>query len=82
MTGETVDDFVERTIEENFAVIDDENAMAKFFDVLHVMTGQQCHNAVFLVVNAQKFSHPLLTNDIQPDRRFVQKQHPRLMDER
>ncbi len=33
VTGEAVNDFVERTVEENFAMINDQDAMTKFLDV-------------------------------------------------
>ena len=55
--------------------------MAKFLDVLHVMARQQRNYAMFLVVNAEKFTHPFLADDIQANCRLIRKQDPRLMKE-
>ena len=61
MAGEAVDDLGERPVKKDFAVVDDENAMTKLFDVLHIMTGQERHDAVFLIVDAQKFTDTLVS---------------------
>jgi hypothetical protein len=37
---------------------------------------------MFFIVDAQKFTHPFLTHHIQSDCRFIEKKHPRLMNER
>src|SRR5260370_3316821 len=63
-------------------MVDDENAMTKLFNVLHVMTGQERHDAVFLIVDAQKFTDALLTNHVQTDGWFVEKEDARLMNQR
>src|SRR5205807_3085572 len=80
--GKSIDDLRQRTVEENLAVIDHEHAIAQLFDVLHVMAGQQRDNAMFLVVNAQKFADAFLTDYIQADCRFIKKQHARLVNQR
>ena len=82
VSGESIDDGIERSIEENFAVVDNDDAIAKFFNVLHVMTCQHRHNPVFGVVEPKKFAHALLAYDIEADGRFIEKQDPGLVDER
>ena len=82
MAGKTVDDLGERPVKKNLAMVDDENAMAKLFNILHVMTGQERHDAVFLVVDTQKFTDALLTNHVQTDGWFVEKEDARLMNQR
>src|SRR6266545_2993072 len=37
---------------------------------------------MFFIVDAQALAHPFLTDDIQSDRRFIEKQDTRLMNER
>src|SRR5437899_1845319 len=37
---------------------------------------------MFFIVEAQELAHSFLTDYIQPDRRFIEKQHTRLMNER
>src|SRR5690242_11112327 len=61
ITGKPIDDVVERAIEENLSVIDDYDPIAQLCDVLHVMTGEQSDDAMFGIVDPQKFAHPFLT---------------------
>src|SRR5438552_7774088 len=37
---------------------------------------------MFFIVDTQELAHSFLTDYIQPDRRFIEKQHTRLMNER
>src|SRR2546423_6843704 len=73
VNGEAIDNFIERSIEKDFAVIDDQHTTSQFLDVLHVMTREQRHNAMLSIINAQKLADPLLADDVQADRRFVQE---------
>src|SRR3954469_24740045 len=82
MAGKAVDDGAEWTVKKDFAVIDDEDAVAQLLDVLHVMAGQHRDDAMFLVVDAQKFTNPFLTDDIEADGRLVEEENTRLVDER
>ena len=59
VTGKAVDDFVERAVEKNFAVIDDDDAMTKLLDVLHVMAGQHGDDACSLIVDAGGIRGPV-----------------------
>ena len=61
----------ERAVKKDLAVIDDEHAMTELLDVLHVMASQQRHDPMLLVVDAQKFPHTLLADDIESDCWFV-----------
>ena len=70
-TGKPIDDVVERAIEENFSVIYNHDPVAQLRDVLHVMTGEQSDDAMFGIVDPQKFAHPFLTDDVETNRRFV-----------
>src|SRR6266487_343267 len=80
--GKSIDDLGKRTVEEDFAVINHQNAMTQFLDILHIMARQQGNDPMFLVVNAQKLADTFLTNDIQSNRRFVEKKHARFVNER
>jgi hypothetical protein len=62
-------------------VIDHENAMTQFLDILHVVAGQQCNNVMFLIVNTQKFANPFLTDHVQANRWFIEKKHARFVNE-
>ena len=77
----SINDLRERTVEEDFAVVDHQDAMTKFLDILHIMAGQQRDDTMFLVVDTQKLADTFLTHDIQPNGRLVEKQHARLMNE-
>ena len=63
-------------------MIDHQNPMAQLLDILHVMAGKQRHDVMLLIVDTQKFADALLTDHIQPDRRFIEKKHARLVNER
>src|SRR6266481_203352 len=70
---EAIDDLCQRAIEKDFAMVDYQNAMTQCLDVLHVMTGEQCDDAMFLIVDAQKFANAFLANHVQTDCRFIKK---------
>ena len=82
MPGKAINDLGQRAVKENSAVVDYQHTVAKFFDVLHVMAGEQRDNAMFLVVNAQKLADAFLTDHIQANGRFIEKKHARLMNKR
>ena len=71
MSGKSIDDLRQRAVEENLAVINHQHAIAKFFDVLHIMAGEERDNVMFRVVNAQELADALLTDHIEPDCRFI-----------
>src|SRR6202011_4483875 len=75
VTRKPVDDRIERAVEKDFAMIDDDDAVAQLLDVLHVMAGQHRHDLVLRVVEAEKFSHPFLANDVEADRGLVEKKN-------
>src|SRR5207253_9990937 len=82
VSGESIDDGIERSIKEDLAVIDNDDAIAKLFNVLHIMTCQHRHNPVLGVVESKKFAHALLTHHIEADGWFIEKKDPGLADER
>src|SRR5204863_9864143 len=82
VSGESIDNGIERSIKEDLAVIDNDDAIAKLFNVLHVMTCQHRHNPVLGVVESKKFADALLTYDIETDGWFIEKKDPGLVDER
>jgi hypothetical protein len=47
--------------------------MTQLLDVLHVMAGEQCDDAMLLVVDAQKFADSFLANHVQTDCRLIKK---------
>ena len=89
--GEKRDDFfpaagpafqaVERAVVNFPALVNHDNAFAEFLDVGHVMAREQDRDAVFAVVLAQKLPDVFLRNHIEPDRRLVEKQHARAMQQ-
>src|SRR5207237_1572519 len=82
VAGEPVDDGIKRPVEEDFAVIDDDDAIAQLLNVLHVMAGQHRDDAVLRIIESKKFADALLTNDVQADRRLIEEKDARLVDER
>src|SRR6266487_889522 len=73
ITREAIDDLCQRAIEKDFAMVDYQHPMTQRLDVLHVMAGEQCDDAMLLIVNAQKFAHSLLANHVQTDRGLIKK---------
>ena len=63
-------------------MIDHQDAVTKFFDILHVMARQQRDDAMLLVINAQKLADTFLAYHIQADCRFIQKKDARFVNER
>src|SRR5262245_16193819 len=49
----TIDDLCQRAVEKDLAVIDHQHAVTQLLDVLHVMAGEQCDDAMFLIVDPQ-----------------------------
>ena len=82
VAGKAVNDVIERSIKKDFAVINNEDPIAQLGDVLHVMAGQHCDDAMLRIVNPQKLAYPLLTHDVEPDCRFIKKKNARLVNER
>src|SRR6185436_20640686 len=73
--GETINDFTEASVEEDFAVVNDDDALTQRLDVRHVMTREQDRRLMLRVVLAEEFANNFLGNDIESDRWFVQKQN-------
>src|SRR5262249_41617094 len=71
----------EGTVINQFAVRDDQHARAKGFHVTHVMTGEKHRDAACRVVVLQAFLNGMLGNHVQPNRRLVEQQKLRLMEQ-
>ena len=63
-------------------MIDDDHPLAEAGDVGHVVGGQQDRHAGLAVQFAQEVAHALLGDDIEADRRLVQVEDRRLVEER
>ena len=80
--GEAVHHLAEAAIEEDRAVINDNDALAQLLDVGHVMAGEQDGRLLLRVVLAQELPHGLLGDHVQADGRLVQEQDFRLVQQR
>src|SRR6185312_10507600 len=63
------------------AAVDDDHPLAELLDVRHVVAGEQDGDAVDAVVFAQELADGLLRDDVEADRRLVEKEHPRPVEE-
>ena len=61
--------------------MDDDDPAAKLANVGHVMAREQNGDFMRGVVAAQELANGFLGDDVQPDGRFIQKQHFRLMQQ-
>jgi hypothetical protein len=71
--GKSSSDLGKFAIKEDFAVVDDNHPATQFFDILHVMAGQNRGDALLFIVVEQKIPHVFLADYIKADRWFVQK---------
>ena len=63
-------------------MVDDDDALAQRLDVRHVVAREQHRGAVALVVLGDERADPLLHRHVEADRRLVEEEHPRLVQER
>ena len=63
-------------------MVDDDDALAEFLDVGHIMAGQEDRGFLPGIMFAQKFPDRLLGNDVQADRGLVQEEYPGLVQQR
>jgi hypothetical protein len=63
-------------------VIDDDHAFAQLLDILHVVAGEHRHDLVLGVIEPEEFAHLFLAGDVEADRRLIEKEHTRRVDER
>ena len=71
----------EGAVEQDPAVVDDDHPLAQRLDVGHVVARQQHRRARPLVVLGEERADPLLGGDVEPDRRLVEEQHRRPMQQ-
>jgi hypothetical protein len=72
----------ERAVEDQPALVDDDDARAERGHVLHVVAGQQHAGPEALVVGAEIGAHGGLHRDVQADGRLVEEEHARPVQER
>ena len=82
VTAKSVDDSFQRTIVIDLASGNDHHALAKRFDVLHVVAGQEDGRFALLLIVLEELLDLMLSHDVEADGWFVQKQHVRLMQQR
>ena len=63
-------------------MIDQDHPLAELLDILHVVTGQERHDFVAAVVLAEKLADFFLTHHVESDRRLVEKEYLRAVQER
>ena len=69
-------------VEEQGAVVDHDHPAAERLDIGHVVAGEQDRRAGAAVVLGDERADPALHRHVQPDRRLVQEEHPRLVEQR
>src|SRR5260221_382044 len=77
-----IDHFGQEAIEEYCTVINDDDSLAQFLDISHVMTGEQNGGLLLGIMLAQKFTDTFLRYHIEADGGFIEEQNFRLMKQR
>ncbi len=72
----------EVAVEEDPAVVDDDDALAERLDVGHVVAREHHRRLVALPVRGDELADPLLHGHVEPDRRLVEEEHLRPMQQR
>lgn len=72
---------LERAVEQLFALVDHDRPRADLFDVGHVVRREQNRRAVGAVQRFQKCTDALLDDDVHADRRLVEDQHRRAVQD-
>ena len=72
----------EMAIVEDFAVVNDHDAAAEFFDVVEIVSGEQYRRAKFAIDGAQKMADVVFGDDIEADGGLVEKEKRRIVQER
>src|ERR1700756_2750057 len=62
-------------------MVDDEDSLAEFGDILHVVASQNRRRLSLGAMMAQEFTNILLAHHVQTDRWLVQEENFRLMEE-
>src|SRR5262245_3097963 len=69
-----VHDILQRTVKEELAVVNNDDAATKSLNVRHVMACKQDGSSKGLVVSAEEVAHGLLCDHIQTQRRLIEEQ--------
>ena len=69
------DELVERTVVDELAVVDDDDARTELLDVFHVVARQDQRRAAPLVVALHEVAHGGLHRHVEADRRLVEEEH-------
>jgi hypothetical protein len=80
--GEAGDDFCERAVEEDFAMIDDDHAWAERLDVAHVVAGEDGGDLLIAIVVAEEIADALLRRDVEADGGLVEEENFGRVEER
>lgn len=80
--GEGLDDVVKTAVVHHAAVVDDDDPVTQRGDVSHVVAGEQDGGAVVAVVAAEEAADGGLGVDVQAERRLVEEQHLRPVQQR
>src|SRR3954467_15062307 len=78
--AERVFQLAQLAIEEKPSVVDHDQARTDPLDVVEIVRGQNERHAALAVDLAQESADGILGDDIEPDRRLVEKDHLRIME--
>lgn len=74
-TFPALSDVVQRAVQEDFSLPDEENAACQRFDILHVMGGEDDGDAARLIQAADEGADGQLGDGVQSDGGLVQEKH-------
>ncbi len=72
----------EMAVVEDFAVVNDHDAAAEFFDVVEIVGGKEDGGAKFAIDGAQKMADVIFGDDVEADGGLVEKEEWRIVQER
>ena len=72
----------QRPVEDQPPLVDHDHSITQRLDVVHVVRGQQDRRLVLALVRPDELADLLLHHHVQADRRLVQEQHVRLVEQR
>ena len=81
VAAESIDNPAQRTVVVDLSLGDDHDALAERRHVFHVVAGQQDRDLPLLLVVLEELLDVVLSHHVQTDRRLVQKQHLRRMQQ-
>ncbi len=79
--AEALQNVLERPVVIDAAMIDDDGPLAEGLHVLHVVTGEEHRDLALGLIELEEVLHAALGHDVQANRRLVQQQHLRAVQE-